>query len=418
MTDRLDSLMGAAEREPWGYYDELLAVGGDGWDEGMNAYVIASYAGCKHVLQNDKRLFHHPAQDAPVDDVYRLTEGRMQVTMMGGEDQTRVHNWWVHEFQRKNIEAWRESLIRPLVNSVIDRFAGRGHAELATELVDPIPIRIISAVLGLPWQDDELMDHLKRLLRAKLEYSNRARPAHISSVTAPVTPEEQAEITRRFHEVADELNALVLPSIVARREDRQDDVISHLWNDGPSLLEQWGEEEMCSAVRVIMFGGSDTTTHAICNGLRMLLTQPGLADEVSSRGEPGLMAFTEEMLRLGGSVHFRGRVANEDLEVNGVKIAKDEPVIILNAAANRDPNHYERPLEIDLDRPAPRDHLAFNFGPRYCVGAPLARAEIQETIRGALERLPRMRLDPNAAPPRLDGFLTRGYRPLHALFDA
>jgi cytochrome P450 len=92
-------------------------------------------------------------------------------------------------------------------------------------------------------------------------------------------------------------------------------------------------------------------------------------------------------------------------------------VITVNLAANRDPARYEQPLEIDLHRPSRQDHMAFNFGPHYCVGAPLARVEIQESVRAVLGRLSDLRLDPAGQPPHFGGFLLRSYRPLHALFE-
>jgi cytochrome P450 len=411
----IESLMDTVEREPWQFYERLLAGGGR-WDERLQAWIIPSYEGCRQVLRNEKRLFRHPAEDTPPDDPYRRFEGRMQLNLMTGETQTRVHNWFVAQFHPRNVDRWREPLIRPVIERILERVVHRGEAELASELVEPIPVRVIAAVMGLPWQDDELIDHYKQLLDIKLAYFNGARATH--GGPAPGTPEEHAAATQRMLDMVRVMGDLLLPTIHARRGERGDDLISRLWDDGPTLLDGWGDEEMCSAVIGTFFAGTDTTTHAICNGLYMLMTQPGLADRVQASGDRGLVVFADEVLRLAGSVHFRPRIANVDQEIDGCPIRKDDRVITVNMAANRDPAHYPHPAEVDLERAVPQDHMAFNFGARYCVGAPLARAEIQEIVRAVLERLPNLRLEPDADPPAFSGFLLRSYRPLYALFDA
>lgn len=91
---------------------------------------------------------------------------------------------------------------------------------------------------------------------------------------------------------------------------------------------------------------------------------------------------------------------------------------LVHAAANRDPKRFSCPIDIDLDRPRLRDHLAFNVGPRTCVGAGLARTEMHDSIAMLLDRLPNLRLDPSAETPRFSSLFMRSWRPLHVLFDA
>jgi cytochrome P450 len=165
------------------------------------------------------------------------------------------------------------------------------------------------------------------------------------------------------------------------------------------------------------FAGTDTTTHAVANAFYLLLTVPGLQEELRSGGKDVVASFSEEVLRLYGSVHFRFRIANVDTELAGVPIAEGDFLYALVIGANRDPVRYPDPWEVELHRRSPRDHLAFSFGPRTCAGAQLARAEIQEIVTAVLERLPNLRVDPDAEPPQFRGFLLRSFRPLHALFD-
>jgi cytochrome P450 len=189
-----------------------------------------------------------------------------------------------------------------------------------------------------------------------------------------------------------------------------------LWAEGPQIMPDWSMLDMTSWVSGTFFAGTDTTTHAIENGFYLMMTVPGLQDSLRDGGPKAVSAFAEEVLRLYGAVQFRFRKANEDTELGGVKIKKDDLLLPLHASANRDAGKYAAADEVDLRRRAPRDHLAFSFGPRTCAGQALARAEIEETMAMTLDRLPNLRLDPDAEPPRLRGFLLRSYRPLHALF--
>ncbi len=166
---------------------------------------------------------------------------------------------------------------------------------------------------------------------------------------------------------------------------------------GPTLIPDWGVRDVQSTVRHMM-------------------TEIGLTDRLRAGGDKAVRAFVEESLRSYGPVHYRSRLANRDLTVAGTLVRRDEAVVSVQSAANRDPKRYKCPVEIDLERPNPRDHIAFNFGPRTCVGANLARIELQESVRAFLDRVPDLRIDPKALQPKFGGVQLRDFRPLHALF--
>jgi cytochrome P450 len=411
------SLLDTTDAEPWDYYERLVERGEVVWDDGMNGWVVPTYTGCKEVLSNDKRLVHHPGEDTPADGPYRLFSGPMLTTMMTGEFHTKVHNAWLQLFHPREVESWRAPLIRPVIDRTIDRFVDRGRVELAAELVEPIPVRVIAAVLGLDWRDDELIDEYKALLDWKMRWIDRVGATHGAS-GSPGSEDERRELTAKMFEVSARMAEMLTPTIEARRDRREDDLISKLWDVGPTLVDGFEVEHVNSALFNLFFGGTDTTTHAICNGLHMLLEQPDLGPRVLNGGPKTLAVFAEEVLRLAGSVQFRTRIANSDFELDGVQIKQGQVVIPAILAANRDPRRHGCPLEVDLEREAPQGHMAFNFGPRYCIGAALARAEIQEVLHAALVRLPNLRRDPDGEAASFKGFVLRSYRPLDALFDA
>jgi cytochrome P450 len=120
-------------------------------------------------------------------------------------------------------------------------------------------------------------------------------------------------------------------------------------------------------------------------------------------------------LRLNGSVQFRPRRANVDADLGGAHIRKGDMLTVALIGANRDPERYECPHSVNLERKRPQDHVAFNYGPRTCLGAFLARSELASSVSMGVARFPSMRLDPDRAPPRFMGFLMRSYRPLRVI---
>jgi cytochrome P450 len=373
----------------------------------MEAWLVTSYAACKEVMRQDKILFRHPfAEEAEHDEVLLEVEGRRSRNLLHGEEHARHHRWYIHRFSPTVIDRWRPTLIRPVIDSIIDRFAADGKVELAEDFSERFSIRVIAAMMHLPWQDDDWIAHCKGLLDAKLQYldTHRNNPDEATRQRAMATSLEMNELLRPYIEEARE------------REPDDDDILALLWRDGPSIMPEWSIVDMVTWATGTFFAGTDTTTHAIENGFYLMMTVPGLQDSLRDGGPKAVSAFAEEVLRLYGAVQFRFRKANEDTELAGVRIKKDDLLLPLHASANRDAGKYAAADEVDLRRRAPRDHLAFSFGPRTCAGQALARAEIEETMAMTLERLPDLRLDPDAEPPRLRGFLLRSYRPLHALF--
>jgi cytochrome P450 len=197
------------------------------------------------------------------------------------------------------------------------------------------------------------------------------------------------------------------------REPKPDDVLALLWADGPSIMPDWGLEDMQAWIATTFFAGTDTTTHAIQNAIYLLLANQELQQHVRSGGPEMVERYAEEVLRLYPSVHFTRRLANEDFELGGAQIKKDDRMLMLDAAANRDPARFGCPADVDLTRDRWREHMGFSVGPRTCAGAPLARAEIQESVAVLLSRYDKLELDPHAEQPELRGFLLRSYRPLN-----
>lgn len=399
----IESFRSTADEEPYAFYDRARERSPLTWDEGMQAWLNTTYAGCRFVGRKEEVLFRHAYLDMDADTFIELEGGPRNILFLRADDHAGLHRWFMRVLSPTRSEEWRSSLVRPVLDHLVDAFCEAGRVELFHGLADRFPVRVISALMGLDWRDDELVDFCKR----QMEEISLFLEAHGA---------DDPEITSRALAASTRMNDLLMPVIRERASGDGDDLISLMWREGRKILEGWDEIDMRANVRIVYFGGSDTTTHVLANAFHTLMTQPLVAEQVRLGGHEVLENFVEEMLRLYGAIHFRPRVANEDLEIEGCPVPRDAMILNVNLAANRDPARYERPHEVVLDRTSPRDHFAFHFGRRMCVGMALARVELQEAVRVFLDRLPDARLDPAAEPPSFKGFLMRSYRPLNAVF--
>jgi cytochrome P450 len=396
------------DEDPYAFYRQLLQKREVHWDPQLNAWLVASYEGCKHVMRNDDISLEVPKKEDETRAA--LFGGPRALPLLKGNEHEKLHRWWVGMFSPRRMEEWRVRVIRPIAEMAVDRFIERGTAELCEELSEVIPIRVISRLMGLPWEDDSFIENYRRLNHPLVAMLSRR------DLAASEGSNEDDRIKAEGLAAARSIEEMMMPYITERRSGTGDDLISAMWRDGAALLDDWSIRDVMANTRLMLQAGTDTTAYTISNAAHLLLKHPGLIGQLAQSSEGKILSFVEEALRLHGSIHLRTRHATQDTEVAGFKFARDDVVIPLVAAANRDPARYSNPDEIDLERKTPRDHLAFHFGIRTCVGAVLARAELLETVTALVRRLPDIRLDPAAEAPALKGWLLRAYRPLHVLF--
>ncbi|KQX23392.1 MULTISPECIES: cytochrome P450 [unclassified Sphingomonas] len=395
-----DSLLATVDVDPYPFYDDRRAQGVV-WDPEMQGWLVTSFELCKFV-ESREDLFRHPYADAD-ETLTFIKGGRRNITILQGEEHGRMHRYLFKLFTPVAVKSYAADHVLPILDYLFDRFAERGSADLAFELADQLPPRVLVSLFGMDWRDDALVDAMLRLHGVVMHWIGGTK---------------DAASTAAAEAAASELNELLLPVIRARREQPGNDLISRLWAEAPALFDDISDQDMLSICRELFLGGSDTSVHAIANAIYLLLTEDGLKARIAGGGDKAMAAFVEEVMRLYGSVQHRFRLANQDIELGGVAIARNDRVIAINAAANRDPERFADPGALDLDRSAVRDHLAFNAGPRACVGSSLARSEIREAVAMVLDRLANVRLDPTKPAPRFASFYVRSFRPLHVLFDA
>lgn len=362
------------------------------WIPEADAWLIRSYEAIRFVLRNDERLFRLAhSEAAPKPTIAKLRGGERSHRLVRGEEHERLHRWYMRWFLPDRVEEYRNALIEPMVDRIIDRFAGAGSAELCIQFCQALGPRVIAGILGLPVSiDDE-------------RFFERSQQCNDTILAWNSTPQDDALLNDGV-QASQDLNALLLPTIRDRRREPRDDLISRMWNEGETIMGSWSEEDTVVATREMLLGASGTTREALANALYLLLSDGRVRRDALST-DVSLANFAEESLRLNDSRTLVGlpRIAEHDVEVAGVKISRDQLVVLLSDSGSTDPDHYPAPTSVDVGRPSPKDHFAFSAGARACIGANLARAQIRTALGTLFARLPALALDPTKPPPGRSG---------------
>lgn len=162
---------------------------------------------------------------------------------------------------------------------------------------------------------------------------------------------------------------------------------------------QLTETEALSMLAVVVIAGGESTTSLVGNAARLLATHPELQERL--RADRSLVpAFVEEAARLQPSFRNHPRLVTRGTELGGVRIPAGSHLALVWPAGNRDPDAFDHPDAIDLDRPSPRSHVTFGWGAHLCIGAPLARAEARVALETLLDHATHVEVDPDAPPPQ------------------
>jgi cytochrome P450 len=403
--------------EPYSFYEKLREAGDMVWDEGMQAWLITSYELAREVLKDDE-LFAHPYAVMKASEQYLKIRSNnpRSFHFLSGEQHRAMHRWYYRDLlSPKWVEQYKPSLVEEIIERTLKKVEKREKFDIVGDFAEWIPLGVFAKLLDLPDQTDEGLLYIKRLNSKIAAFATIANSLRLER---DEPSEEDRRITDEAIGAARELDELIKPLVAQRRDGKGEDFISRLWAGGPGIFADWNELDTLDACRRLMFAGIDTTTHAIANSYYMLLTDPIVMAKVRQAQGDVRERFIEEALRLNGSVQFRPRRLSADTELAGVKLREGDMVVVFLLAANRDEGHYKCPHDVDLERDAPRDHIAFNYGSRVCLGAALARAELVEAIKGGLDRFPHLRLDPEAPPPQFKGLLHRSYKPINVRVDA
>lgn len=274
-----------------------------------------------------------------------------------------------------------------LVDGMIDAVRGRDEVCLVEDLSYPLPVAVICDLLGVPSEDEPRFQHWSTQLATALEPDARR------------DDETRGANARTFDEIAAYMHQL----IARKRKSPADDMLSGLANGAGKQV--MGDVDLISTAILLLVAGHETTVNLITNGMLTLLRNPHELEKLRADPERAPRVI-EEVLRFEPPVQFRTRKALGDIEVASVTIPKGSAVVLLIAAANRDPLRFPDPDRFDPDR-QDNQHFGFGGGLHYCVGAPLARIEVEIALVSLCRRLvePRLLVDP---PPYRSGASLRG----------
>lgn len=285
---------------------------------------------------------------------------------MDPPDHTRLRRLVAHAFSPRHIEQLREP-IRRTADDLLDAIAPQGRADLIASYAAPLPITVICDLLGVPPQNR----HDFRAWTDALITPDPARPSGAKEAVGSIL-------------------VFFTQLIADKRTAPGDDMLSALIaaRDGGDRLS---EDELMSLAFLILFAGYENTVHLIGNAVLALLKH---ADQLAAlRADPALMGrAVEEFARYDGPAPLAiRRFPTEDITISGVVIPAGETVLLSLAAANRDPNRFADPGLLDISRD-PSGHLALGHGIHYCLGAPLARMEMEIAITALVCRFPHLAL--------------------------
>ena len=262
--------------------------------------------------------------------------------------------------------------ITELVDELLDAAAEAGSIDVIAELGRPLPVTVIAEMLGVPAEDQGTFRGWSEAL------------AHT------VDPDMDAEAAAGAAAAGLEFMAYFTAMAEERRQHPQDDLLS-----GLVAAEEEGDrltaDELVTNCILLLIAGHETTTNLIGNGTLALLREPRPAGRAGERTPRWPRPRSKSCLRYDSPVHLTGRTAMQDVTVGETEIAGGETVIVLLAAANRDPAEFADPAVLDIGR-ADNRHLAFSSGPHFCLGAALARVEGQIALSALITRFGRLEL--------------------------
>jgi cytochrome P450 family 142 subfamily A polypeptide 1 len=303
---------------------------------------------------------------------------------MDGDEHSRRRKLVSRGFGPKQVRA-HEPTIRRICTEIIDRVAPRGECDFVWDIAAPLPLLLIADMLGFP---PEAYDDLLRWSDDMIRGTTVGDPAAM----------ELAMVA------AIEFREFQLGVIADRRsKPPQDDLVSilcHAEIDG----ERLDDESIIQESLLILIGGDETSRHVMTDGMLALLEHP--EQQAILRDDPDVLTnAVEELLRWVSPIKNMARTVTSETELHGKVMRPGDQVVLMYPAANRDPDVFESPDTFDLRR-YPNPHLAFGFGPHFCMGASLARLELAVMFSELATRLPDLHLAGDPMPRRSSNFIS------------
>ena len=376
--------------DPYPQLAELRKLGKPVWHEETGMFLAARYKDANAVLRNRSlgRIFSPRTPETEWETFNYLHAD----SILDSEPpkHTRLRSLVMKAFNPKRIEELRpniERITNQLLHRIEDKLQSSGTFDLIADYAEPLPVMVIAELLGFPEADEHLL---------------RPWSQAIVKMYEPSPTEEQKADARK---ASNEFAAYVHSLMVERQKNPGVDLISEL-----AIVEEQGEKlsahELIATCVLLLNAGHEASVNGFGNGLVAALANEEQWGKLTSNIDGMTETAVDEFLRFDAPLHLFERTATEEVEIGGVAIKPGQKIAALLGSANRDEEIFERADELDLSR-SPNPHIGFGAGIHFCIGAPLARQEMQISLPALLHRFPGLELAEK--PIRRPTFVLRGY---------
>ena len=380
--------------DPYPGLAELRAAGRPVWHDELGIFLAPGYDDANQVLRARTlgRIFSPKSPEAEWHDFNWLHAD----SILDSEPpkHTRLKSLIAKAFNRTKIEGLRpqvEALTSRLLDDIENTIATTGRFDVIADYAEPLPVKVIAALLGFPDDDEHLLRPWSQAIVKMYEVSP--------------TETEQQEAQRASTEFADYVRGLM----EQRKREPGTDLISDL-----AAVEEGGEklnvQELIATCVLLLNAGHEASVNGFGNGIVAALQRDEQAELLRSRPREISATALEEFLRFDAPLHLFERTATADTVIGGVTIPEGHKIAALLGSANRDSAIFADADTMDLTRD-PNPHIGFGAGIHFCLGAPLARLEMGVSLPALFERFPTLQLD--AKPERRPTFVLRGYEAVY-----
>jgi hypothetical protein len=381
--------------DPYPQLAELRAAGHPVWHEDLGLFLAAGYDEANAVLRNKGlgRIFSPKQPEGEWAEFNWLHAD----SILDSEPpkHTRLRSLIAKAFNRGKIESLKP-LVERLANELADdceaKLAAEGRFDVIADFAEPLPVKVIAAMLGFPPSDEHLLRPWSQAIVKMYEVA----PTDDDREAAKLASHEFAEYVRGLMDV--------------RRANPGTDLITDLVQ-----VEEEGQrlnaQELIATCVLLLNAGHEASVNGFGNGLVAALQREDQAQLLRTRSREIAETAIDEFLRFDAPLHLFERTATTDTEIGGVLVKTGQKIAALLGSANRDASVFDRADEMDLTRD-PNPHIGFGAGIHFCIGAPLARMEMATSLPVLFERFPKLRLE--SQPTRRPTFVLRGYERVYA----
>ncbi len=371
----LDLTDPAVVADPYPAFAAARAAAPVQWHAELGLWLAFTHAEAGAVLR-DRRLGRIWRDREPAERFgsFNLIH-RNAILEMEPPDHTRLRRLISTAFARGHVERllpWVQELARELVDGLVARSDGSEPVDVLSGMAEELPVAVIAELLGVPHADRPLLRPWSNAIVKMYEYGRTAAVEDAAERAA-------AEFVAYLRELAGR-----------RRRAPGEDLLSHLVSVRDADGDRLTEDELVTTCILLLNAGHEATVNVSGNGLLALLQHP---DQLARlREDPGLLpTAVEELMRYDSPLQLFERTATEEVGIGGVTVARGQRIAALLGSANRDPAVFADPDALDVGR-SPNPQISFGAGVHFCIGAPLARVELQATFGALLERTSRLEL--------------------------